>query len=217
MPRAKRRDGAHHLREAHRVGVEHRAAAHRAESRSHSGRPGRCRRRAARCASSRMRRAFVHQRIHQALDDFLVVDLAARDAELGRVRSIMAFDFGVRIGRCGRPGGSRTNRRRSSGRSGPSRRAGRRSCAYVDVAAFGDAALADRPADVVAGQVAHAERPHGEAERSPSRGPPAAGRQPSSSRKPAWRRIAMQHAVADEAVAHAGDDGELLDLLRQAA
>jgi hypothetical protein len=58
---------------------------------------------------------------------------------------------------------------------------------YFMSALLGVAALADGPADVVAGQIAHAERAHRKAElfHSPCR--PAAGVQPSSSRKPAWR------------------------------
>jgi hypothetical protein len=80
--------------------------------------------------------------------------------------------------------------------------------------ALGGAALADRPADVVAGQVAHAERAHGEAELL-DRAVHLLRRGAFVQQEAGLAAVLLDHAVADEAVGDAGHHGRLLDLLAQ--
>ena len=84
----------------------------------------------ARCGDALLEdlRAFVDQRVHQALHDLLVADLARRDAEVGAVLLDHVVDDLASGSRRACRARSRTSRRRSSGRSGPARTAGRRSC-----------------------------------------------------------------------------------------
>ena len=81
-------------------------------------------------------------------------------------------------------------------------------------AGLGRLALARGPADVQAGEVAHAERAHRHAEllqRAVDLLRQRAGVEQALGRG----AVARQHAVADEAVADARDHGDLLDLLGQ--
>ena len=75
---------------------------------------------------------------------------------------------------------------------------------------FGVAALANRPADVVAGQVAHAKRAHGHAELFHGL-IDLRGRATFVQQKAALTAVLLDHAVADEAVAHAGHHSRLAD------
>jgi hypothetical protein len=84
--------------------------------------------------------------------------------------------------------------------------------AVLHVGLFLVAALADGPADVVARQVAHAERAHGHAEFL-HRLVHLRGRAAFVQQEAALAAVLLDHAVADEAVADAGDHGRLADLL----
>ena len=75
--------------------------------------------------------------------------------------------------------------------------------------------LADRPADVVARKIADSKRPHGEAE-CLQRLVDLLGQSARIEQEVHLPEIGVQHAVADEAVAYAGDHADLLDLLRDA-
>src|SRR5204863_4860567 len=77
------------------------------------------------------------------------------------------------------------------------------------------AALADEPAHVAACEVRHAERAHGHAEllHDPV---DLLGQRSLLDEQQRLLDVAREHAVADEAVAHAGDDTGLSQFLRQA-
>ena len=73
--------------------------------------------------------------------------------------------------------------------------------------------LADPPADVEPGQVAHGQRSHGHAEIVERLRRPASTDAPSSTRNCASRPIAVDHAVADEAAAISGQHADFVQLL----
>ncbi len=161
--------------------------------------------------SSRMRARLVDQREHQALHDLLVGDLARLDAELlavlgdhvldqlGRDRVALAGLVVVPAG-----AGLLAEAAQLAQLVG--------AAAVLHVGPLGGAALADRPADVVAGQVAHAERAHGEAEPL-DRLVHLLRRAALVQQEAGLAAVLLDHAVADEAVADAGDHRRLLDLL----
>src|SRR6185436_12982081 len=70
------------------------------------------------------------------------------------------------------------------------------------------AALADVPADVVAGEVAHAKRPHRHAEFL-KRAVNLGRRRAFLQQEKRLAEILLDHAVPDEAIAYARDDGGL--------
>ena len=76
------------------------------------------------------------------------------------------------------------------------------------------APLADAPADVEAGEVAHPERSHRHAE-ALERGVDLRGRRAFLDEEHRLAQVVLDHAVADEAVAHARDDRDLADPLRE--
>jgi hypothetical protein len=134
--------------------------------------------------------ALVDHRVQAALEDSSSV-IVARLMPRSAANSRIIFSVTGEAWRCAARR-SRSSRRRSSGRGGPSRTAPRgrsRSSTFLV------------PADVQAGQVAHRERAHREAE-VVEHAVDVPGHAPSrSSFWPAcWR---AQHAVADEAVADA--------------
>ena len=85
--------------------------------------------------------------------------------------------------------------------------------AVTEIWLFDIATLANRPADVVTGKVAHAERPHREPEFLDGF-VDLLRRAALFQQKAALTTVLLDHAVADEAVAHAGHDRRFLDLFR---
>ena len=86
---------------------------------------------------------------------------------------------------------------------------------FVEIAAFGwdRVLLADAPADIHAGEVHHRERAHGHAPLFV--GAVDVGRRRAfHQHRLHFFHVALDHAVADEAEADAGDDADLADLLR---
>src|SRR6202022_1786071 len=73
------------------------------------------------------------------------------------------------------------------------------------VRVFPIAALADRPADVVAGQIAHAQRSHRETELL-DRAVDLRGQRALFEHEKRLAEVLLDHSVADEAVAHARHD-----------
>src|SRR5258707_138403 len=107
--------------------------------------------------------AFVDQGEDQALDDFLIGDLARGDAQL------LAVGLDHLVDQLGRDGIALARLVVVPARAGLLAEAAQLAqlvgrAAVLHVGALDGAALADGPADVVAGQIAHAERAHGEAE-----------------------------------------------------
>src|ERR1019366_3631453 len=156
-------------------------------------------------------RTFVDQRIQRPLDDFLVTDLAALPQtgrffqndlrhELGWIRAAVARFVIV-------PAGAgflaETLQFANAIRN-------------LRIHAFGMfevQPLADGPADVVAGEVAHPKRTHRESKFLER--PVDLLRQRARIEQQAHlTQIRIQHAVADESVADPGDDADFLDLLR---
>ena len=131
-------------------------------------------------------RAFVDQREDQAVHDLVVADLARRDAERRRGASRSCRRRPCSGSRRACRARSRTSRRRSSGRSGPARTAGRRSCCSACRASRRSGACG-----CTSRRRCRPGRPCGTApspcRTSPSPCRPAAACAPSSSRKPAWR------------------------------
>src|SRR5262249_47490464 len=148
--------------------------------------------------------ALVHHWVEQALENLLVGDGAARDAELGRDLDDDLLDLGV-----GSSGTLSAVRVVTS--------TGLLAEAAHLAEAVGDSrrlatALADAPADVEPGEGAHREWPHREAE--------GVGdvvdlvRQRALEEEPLGLLAALvEHAIADEAVAHTYEDGHLADAL----
>src|SRR6185369_9434884 len=138
-------------------------------------------------------------------DDFLVAHLARRDAVGGAVlgNQLLGHRVGYRVALAhfvAVPAGARLLAEAAGlaqlvGDDGLRRHA-----------RFGGLALARGPADVQAGEVAHAKRPHGHAEllqRAVDLLRQRAGVDQALRRG----AVAREHAVADEAVAHAGHHG----------
>ena len=159
-------------------------------------------------------RAFIDQRVNATLEDFLVADLAALDARLLRGFDDKVFDDGIRnriaVARFVTiPAGTRF---------------------LAEAAKFAhlvrhpgitqvrwprcSLALADVPAHVEPRQVADPERTHGEAEILDDL-VHLLRQSAFLEQEPRFAEITVQHAVADETVAHAGDDADFLDRLRQ--
>src|SRR5262249_31759326 len=76
------------------------------------------------------------------------------------------------------------------------------------------AAPADRKADVVAGEIAHRERPHGEAETLDD-AVDLLGCRALLEQELRFRAVVHEHAVADEAVAVAGEHRDLAEGARE--
>jgi hypothetical protein len=158
-------------------------------------------------------RALVDERVDEALDDLLVADLARRDAELGavlldHVGHDLARDRVALAGQVVVPAGAgllaeATHLAQQVG-----------GLRVADVGLLDVAALADVPADVVAGEVAHPERPHRHAELLHRLVDLLRGRA-FLEQVARLARVLLDHAVADEAVGDARDDARLLDLLAE--
>jgi hypothetical protein len=140
----------------------------------------------------------------QALDDLVVADLARRDAEVGavlleHVGHDLARDRVALAGHVVVPAGAgllaeAAHLAQQVGGLG-----------VADLGLLDVAALPDVPADVVAGEVAHAERPHRHAELL-HRLVDLLGRGALLQQEAGLARVLLDHAVADEAVGDAGDD-----------
>src|SRR5476651_1124027 len=159
--------------------------------------------------------ALVHHREQAALHDLLVGDGAAGDAELLRGLLDDLLDLGI-------------GDRRAVGqivlvvaRAGLLAEAAELADRIGDVAGVAHVALflvllalADAPAHVVAGEVAHGERPHREAV-VVDHLVDLLGKGAFLHHVGRLDAARAQHAVADEAFADADKDGDLSDLLRQ--
>ena len=208
--RRKALDGAHDVVEADHVSVEHRSAAIQRESITGQvddvdvG----C---AQRDAFLDDARALVHQRIDAAVYDFAVGDLARRDSAFLAIVDDHRIDHrvGQRIATTRRilvpaHSGLLPETSQFAQLVGDLRVHDMR---LLDVAAF-----ADVPADVVAGQIAHAKRAH----RHPEFLQCAIDllrRGTFLQQEESLPQVLLDHPVADEAVAHPGYDRGLADLL----
>jgi hypothetical protein len=197
------------VRKTHGVGIEHRAAAEIRKAVAcdvHDVDVGGARRNALLENAG----ALVDQRIEGTLDDLLIAHLAALQAE---ALGLLQHDLGDRLGRNGGALArlvvipSRTaflaepaelaNAVRYS-REGP--------IGILRIQPF-----ADRPADVVAGQVGDSIRPHGETE-ALERPVDLLRQRARIQQKIHLPEIGVQHPIADEAVAHARNHADFLDL-----
>src|SRR5262249_39296330 len=148
--------------------------------------------------------ALVHHWVEQALEDLLVGDGAARDAELGRDLDDDLLDLGV--GSSGTLSAVRVVT--STGLLAEAAHLAEAVAAHRRHAT----ALADAPADVEPGEVAHREWPHREAEVVQDLVDLV--RQRALEEEPLGLLAALvEHAIADEAVAHTHEDGHLADAL----
>src|SRR5581483_5924007 len=170
-------------------------------------------RRAQRDAFFEYARALIDQRVDAALDDFLVADLARRHALLLAEVDDQLLDR--RIG----------NRVALAGLVAIPAAAGFLPEAAELAQAIGNAgvnhfgmflvtALADVPADVVAGEIAHAKRSHRHAPLLERAIDLRRGRA-LFEQEQRLARVMLDHAIADETVAHAGHDRGLFDRLRE--
>src|SRR5216683_2969262 len=205
-------DGAHDVEEADGVRMEHRPAAEWREAISRQihqvdiggalGDP-----------LLEDERAFVDQREDAALHDLLVADLAARNAGFpgigddqlvhDRIGNRVAFSRLISIP---------TSRGLLS--KAPHLAQSIRDDLSLAAWLLGVAALADQPAHVAARKVRHAKRAHRHPEAF-HRAVDLRGQRAFLEEELGLPRVLVEHAVADEAVADAGDDARLLDLLRQ--
>src|SRR5690606_11399570 len=158
--------------------------------------------RALRLAFGEDQRAFVDHRVKRALDDFLIGDFALLDPrllaefldDLGDARAFRRLALVVIVGRA--------------------------RLLLLPPAALGGERVADAfdavrvavPADVDAREVAHLERPHRHAEFDMDLVDLRRGRA-FEQQLHRLHLARLQHAVADEAVAHARDHRDLADLL----
>src|SRR6185503_1594465 len=202
--------GALDVHEAHGVRVEHRTAPEEREAVAGEvhhvdvGGPGGD-------AFLEDARAFVHQGVHATLDDLLVGDLARRDAQLpASLGDHLVHDGigdGVALaGLVAVPAGSRLLPEAAH----LAELVGDHHAARARI--LGVVALPHGPADVVAGEVGHAERPHHEPELL--HGAIDLLRAGTLLDQPVrLAAVVTQHPVADEAVGHARDHRGLADLL----
>ena len=157
-------------------------------------------------------RTFVHQCVDATRDDLFITDLARRDAQFLAILFQHLLDFRIgqrlavaRLVEVPALAGLLAVAAKFAKTVGKFR--------IADRGLFDIAALADGPADVVAGQIAHAERAHGHA-------PFLHGlvdlrrRGAFFQQKSGNAAVVLDHAIADEAVADAGDHGRFLDFLR---
>src|SRR5579883_1410777 len=201
------------LVEADRVGIEHRPAAPGGEAIAgeidHVDIAG-----AERDTFFEDLRALIHQRIDRALDDLLIRDRLARNPEALRFRDDHLLDLGIRQ-RCAAallvavPAGIGLLAEAAllADLIGELRVA-------AIVRARRGLRLADAPADIVAGEIAHGEGTHRHApilERLVD----LPGQRALLEQELGLARILEDHAVADEAVAHAHQHRHLGDRLAE--
>src|SRR5262249_50650563 len=148
--------------------------------------------------------ALVHQRVEQALEDLLVRDGAARDAELSRALGDNLLDLGIGSGGTASAVCIVTGARLLA-------EAAHLAEAVSDSRRLAPT-LADAPADVEPSEVTHREWPHWEAEIVQDLVDLV--RQRALEEEPLGLLAALvEHAIANEAVTHTQQDGHLADAL----
>ena len=154
-------------------------------------------------------RPLADHRIDQPLDDFLVANLATFDPVPGRRLHDQPLDF--RIGTAG-AGALLVDIEAAAGLLAEAAHLAQ-GIGDVRLAAIGRRAhlLADAPADIETGEVAHGERPHRKAEAG-DRLVDLLRRRALEQQTLGFERAGAQHAIADEAEADADDNRHLLDL-----